>query len=65
MFAGCFEVSISVNVKHVQSIGIITAFCLPGGIVKNLSAWGPEDIAELWFTRGHKCPGCHYASVSR
>ena len=28
----CFEVSIGVAVKHVQSIGIIKAFCLPRGI---------------------------------
>ena len=40
MFVGCFEISVSVIVKHVQSIGIIRAFCLPGGIVKILSAWG-------------------------
>ena len=31
LFKGCFEISISVIVKHVQSIGIIRAFCLPGG----------------------------------
>ena len=28
---GCFEISISVVVKHIQNIGIIRAFCLPGG----------------------------------
>ena len=27
---GCFEISISVIVKHVPSIGIIRVFCLPG-----------------------------------
>ena len=26
-----FEISISVVVKHLQSIGIIRVFCLPGG----------------------------------
>ena len=31
MFAGCSKISISVIVEHVQNIGIITAFCLPGG----------------------------------
>ena len=31
MCVGCFEISISVVVKHVQCIGIIRAFCLPGG----------------------------------
>ena len=30
MFVGCSEISISVIVKHVQHIGIIRAFCLPG-----------------------------------
>ena len=30
MFVGCFEVSVSVNVKHVQHVGIIRAFCLLG-----------------------------------
>ena len=38
--------------------------CL-GELLRILVPGGPEDIAELWFTRGHKCPGCHYASVSR
>ena len=32
----CFEIDISVIVKHVQSIGIIRAFCLPGGQKKLL-----------------------------
>ena len=42
--------SISVAVKYVQSIGIIMAFCMPGGLVKILSAWGGTDeIAGLWF----------------
>ena len=36
LFKGCFEISISVIVKHVQSIGIIRAFCLPGGQKKLL-----------------------------
>ena len=31
MCVGCFEISISVVVKHVQNIGIIRAFCLPEG----------------------------------
>ena len=37
MCIGCFEISVSVVVKHVQSIGIIRTFCLPGGLVKILS----------------------------
>ena len=31
MFVGCSEISKSVIVKHKQHIGIIRAFCLPGG----------------------------------
>ena len=31
MFVGCFEISISVTIKHVQQVRIIMAFCLPGG----------------------------------
>ena len=38
-------------VEHVQSIGIIRAFCLPGRRFKILSAWGEEEIAGLWLTR--------------
>ena len=30
MFVVCSEISISVIVKHVQHIGIIRVFCLPG-----------------------------------
>ena len=44
MFVGCFEISISVIVKHVQSIEIIRGFfCLPGGA---------GEIAGFWFARG-------------
>ena len=42
MFVGYFEISTNVIVKHVQSIGIIRAFCLPGGT---------EEISGLWFAR--------------
>ena len=42
MFVGCFEISISVIVKQVKSIGIIRAFCLPGGLVKSFSDWGGQ-----------------------
>ena len=37
MFVDCSEISIGVVVKHVQHVGIIRAFCLPG---KFFSAWG-------------------------
>ena len=57
MCVSCFEISISVVVKHVKSIGIIRAFCLPGGgLVKILSAWGTEETAGLWFARGGSVP---------
>ena len=42
MFVGCFEVNISVIVKHFQGIGIIRTFCLPGRLVKIFSAWGGQ-----------------------
>ena len=54
MFVGCFEISTSVIVEHVQSIGIIRGFCLLGG---TLSAWGAEEIDGLWFARGDQYPG--------
>ena len=39
MFVGCSEIRVSVTVKHVQHIRIITAFCMPvGGLVKFFSA---------------------------
>ena len=38
--------------------------CL-GELLRILVTGGPEEIAEFWFTRGDKCPGWHYASVSR
>ena len=30
MFVGCFEITISVNVTHVQHIVIVRALCLSG-----------------------------------
>ena len=30
MLVGCPEISINVTVKHMQHVGIIKAFCLPG-----------------------------------
>ena len=49
MFVGCSEISISVIDIHVQHVGIIRAFCLPGGLIKLFSAW--EDCG-LWFAWG-------------
>ena len=40
MSVGCSEFSISVIVEHVQHVGVIGAFCLPGGLFKFFSAWG-------------------------
>ena len=49
MLVGSFEISINVIVnKHVQSIGIIRAFCLPGGT--------RQDIQ--WLGRQKKLLGC-------
>ena len=44
MFVGCFEISLSVIVKHVQNIGIIRPFCLLRGTceVFHFSAWGGQ-----------------------
>ena len=48
---GCFEISINVIVKHVQSIQIIMAFCLPGGgLVKYLG--GQKKLLGCGLLRG-------------
>ena len=45
MFIGCFEISINVIVKHVQSIGIIRGFVSSwGGLVKIFSAWSDKKL---------------------
>lgn len=44
MFFDCSEVIISVVVKHLQHIGIVRAFYLPGGLAKFSSARGTEKI---------------------
>ena len=56
MFVGCSEIGINVIVKHVQHIGIIWAFCLPGGLVTFFSAWR-DKIPGLWFARRNQYPG--------
>ena len=43
--------------KVLELLGI---FVRLGGLVKILSAWGTEEIAGLWFTRGDQYPGWHY-----
>ena len=53
VFVGCFEISISVFVKHVQNTRIIRAFCLPeGDLLRFLVPGSTEEIAGLWFARG-------------
>ena len=42
MFIGCFEISTSVIEKHVQSIGIIRAFCLPGKTYSDFQCLGGQ-----------------------
>ena len=53
----CISLSISVIVKHVQHIGIIGAFCLPGGTCYVFSVPGAtEKITGLRFTREGSVP---------
>ena len=62
MFVGCFEISISVIVKHVgsklvkQVLVLSEIFVCLGGPVKIFSAWegggGAEEITRLLFARG-------------
>ena len=47
MFVGCFEISVSVIVKYVQSIRIIRVFCIPGGLLSSSVPGGTEEIAGL------------------
>ena len=51
MFPGGSEIIISVIVKHVQHVGIIRVFCLPGVTYYNFQYLGDRKIAGLWFTR--------------
>ena len=61
MFVGCFEVSISVIVKHVRDVGIIRAFCLPGGTYSVFHCLGGQKKnAGFWFAKGDQYPGRHY-----
>ena len=58
MFVGCSKISISVTVQHVQHIGIIRAFCLPGGTYYLCQCLGGQKkIVGLRFTRGNQHPG--------
>ena len=45
MILGCYEISKSVIVKHMQNIGIIRAFCLPGGLVKFFNAFDRKNCS--------------------
>ena len=42
MSVGCFEITVSVIVKHVQSIRIIRAVCLPGGTCYDFQCLGGQ-----------------------
>ena len=67
MFVGCPEISISVSAKHVQHIGIIRAFHLPGGglllfqclgeLLSSSVSGGTEKIAGLWLIKGDQYRG--------
>ena len=48
MFVGCSEISISVIDIHVQHVGIIRAFCLPGGLIKLFSASEDCGLCFAW-----------------
>ena len=55
MFVGYFEISISVTVKHVQSIGNIRAFSFFfawGDLLRFSMPGETEEVAGLWFARG-------------
>ena len=47
MFPGGSEIIISVIVKHVQHVGIIRVFCLPGVTYYNFQYLGDRKIAGL------------------
>ena len=55
MFECCSEISIIV--KHVQTIGVIKAFFLPGGLFKFVGAQGTGKNAGLWFAKVYQYPG--------
>ena len=67
MFVGSPEISISVSVKHLQHIGIIRAFHLPGGtcyffqclreLLSSSVSGGTEKIAGLWLIKGDQYRG--------
>ena len=57
LFVGCSEISINVIVKHVQIIGIISAFCLPEDLLSISVPWGTNRFVGLWIARGDQCPG--------
>ena len=61
VFAGCSETRISVVIKHVQHIGIIRAFCLPGGDLLSFQRLGTDKLLHCGF-RGGSAPRltlCH------
>ena len=47
MFSGCSEISITVIVKHVQHIGIVSAFCPPNLHPSNFprALFSPHQLA--------------------
>ena len=42
MFVGCYEISISIIIKQMQNVGIITAFCLFWGDFSSFAVPGGE-----------------------
>ena len=61
MFVGFFEIDVSVTVKHVQKIGIIRAFCLPGGTCWDFKCLGGQKrLLGYGLLGGDQYPGWHY-----
>ena len=57
MCVGCFEISVSVVVKHVKSTGILGFFVCLGGLVKIFSAWGDRKLLGCGLLGEDQYPG--------
>ena len=66
MLLGCSEISVSVVVKHVQHIKIISAFCLPGGDLLSFLVPGEQKKLLGCGLQGGSVPRltqCHSFSI--
>ena len=65
MFVGCFEISISIIIKHDQSIVIIKAFLSAWiDLLKILVPGGAWEITGLLFARGWSVPRLKLRSLT-